>query len=82
MLSDKEFPIYHIWISKKRLAENDLYRRFTVMRLAEYMGQYFPECYMIMMNLSEMEEVRELFKENQSARQAVENGNATDILWN
>ena len=52
------------------------------MRLAEYMGQYFPECYMIMMNLSEMEEVRELFKENQSARQAVENGNATDILWN
>ena len=82
VLSDKEFPIYHIWISKKRLAENDLYRRFTVMRLAEYMGQYFPECYMIMMNLSEMEEVRQLFKENQSARQAVENGNATDILWN
>lgn len=81
VLSDKQYPIYHIWTSKKRLKENDLYRRFAIMRLAEYIGRYFPECYLTMMNLPEMAEVRNLFEENGSARGAVEKGNGTDILW-
>ena len=51
------------------------------MRLAEYIGRNFPECYLTMMNLPEMAEIRELFEENGSAQGAVEKGNGTDILW-
>lgn len=81
VILDNSFPIYHIWIAKKQLKENDSYRRYAVMRLAEYIAQYFPTCYKAMMKLSEMEEARELFEKYKSARGAVEKGYVTDKLW-
>lgn len=64
VILDDEFPVYHTWIAKKRLAENDLYRRFAVMRLTEYIRKYFPQCHKAMMELPEMREVRKLFEKN------------------
>ncbi len=81
VISDSEFPIYHIWIAKKQLMKNDLYRRFAIMRIAEYIYQYFPKCYKAMIDLPEMAEAKKLIEKYKCTRQAVEEGKATDILW-
>ncbi len=81
VISDKEFPIYHIWIAKQQLMKHKLYRRFAIIRIIEYMKQYFPECYKAIMNLPEMTEAKKLMETYKSAQLAVEKGKATDILW-
>lgn len=64
VISDKEFPIYHIWIAKDQFMKNHLRRQSAIAGIAEYIHWYFPECYKAMLDLPEMVEAKELYTNN------------------
>lgn len=66
VISDKEFPIYHIWISKEQLIKNSSYRRLAIVKICKYIYQYFPECYKTMLALPELSEARELIEKSRT----------------